>query len=241
MLKEKEESDDELIELIKQDSVSAKHKLLNRYKTLVRNLVRQFTDNAEEQQDLVHDIFVVVLDKIKSFEHRSSFKTWLYRVSLNKLLDYKKRNSRISYISLEDNISVHASASIYSTERIKHYYAGLLLCLDSEQYTSIAAADIFKMEHNEASRLLNTTPENFRKKLSRSRKDLRNWMENKCSLVKPGSECQCIKKAKHFVDEGWVDAATLTFKRERIKDVFQYIETIRNISDSPLMSSEKDQ
>jgi hypothetical protein len=59
--------------------------------------------------------------------------------------------------------------------------------------------------------ILDISPANFRKQLSRAKADLFQFMEHKCGLINPNNPCRCYKKTKGFIREGKVDALTQQF------------------------------
>jgi RNA polymerase sigma-70 factor (ECF subfamily) len=60
-----------------------------------------FTHSIEEAKDLSQDAFLRAYSRIHQFDGRSSFYTWFYRLVINLCLDYKRRNGRINWVSLE--------------------------------------------------------------------------------------------------------------------------------------------
>jgi hypothetical protein len=67
--------------------------------------------------------------------------------------------------------------------------------------------------------LLNIRAENFRQRLTRARRDLHSFMNDKCGLVNPANPCRCTKKTRGFMRAGYVDPANLLFARERVTRV----------------------
>jgi len=68
---------------------------------------------------------------------------------------------------------------------------------------------------------LEITPDNFRQRLARARRDLRNFMNDKCGLVNQANPCRCAKKTRGFIQAGYIDPENLLFARERIREVRQ--------------------
>src|SRR5690606_2791322 len=50
-----------------------------------------FVKNREEAQDLTHDIFVKLFLKIKTFNNKSKFSSWLYSFTYNHCINYLQR------------------------------------------------------------------------------------------------------------------------------------------------------
>jgi hypothetical protein len=82
--------------------------------------------------------------------------------------------------------------------------------------------------------VLDITPENFQR-LARARRDLRNFMNDKCGLLNLANPCRCAKKTRGFIQAGHVDPENLLFVRERICKVREAApktyQTIKTLDD----------
>ncbi|NOT36610.1 MAG: RNA polymerase sigma factor [Saprospiraceae bacterium] len=69
---------------------------------LVYNLALHYSQNVEDAQEITQDVFVAAYQNLDSFRNDSAISTWLYRITINKSLDYlksKKRKKRFAFIS----------------------------------------------------------------------------------------------------------------------------------------------
>lgn len=72
------------------------------HKKMVYNLALQYVQNSEDAQEIAQDVFVAVHQMLDSFRGESSKSTWIYRITINKSLDYlkaKKRKKRFAFIT----------------------------------------------------------------------------------------------------------------------------------------------
>ena len=76
--------------------------LVERYQDRVFSLVRHYTRSAVEIEDIAQDTFLKVFRKLESFQHQSSFSTWLYRIAVNTSLDFLKKAGRSPVQVVED-------------------------------------------------------------------------------------------------------------------------------------------
>jgi RNA polymerase sigma-70 factor (ECF subfamily) len=76
-------SDLELIADFKAGNQQSFEELINRYSNKVFSLATRLTRNTEDAEEVLQDVFVTVHRKIGSFEGKSSFSSWLYRVTVN--------------------------------------------------------------------------------------------------------------------------------------------------------------
>jgi RNA polymerase sigma-70 factor (ECF subfamily) len=59
------------------------------------------TSNREDAEDLTQEIFVKAFKALPRFKGKSSFYTWLYRIAINKTINYRKKRNRNRPISLD--------------------------------------------------------------------------------------------------------------------------------------------
>lgn len=81
----------ELIQKAKDGDHQAFLALLEKYDRQIMSVVYRFTGNLYDREDLYQEIFLRCFQAIKSFRFRSAFSTWLYRVALNRTIDYMRR------------------------------------------------------------------------------------------------------------------------------------------------------
>jgi hypothetical protein len=109
-----------------------------------------------------------------------------------------------------------------------------LLCLNREQRLVYILGEIFEVDSKTSAELLNISPDNFRQQLTRARKDLYNFMNNKCGLVNSANPCRCPKKTKGFIKAGWVNEQDLQFNNYFTKRISEIAITKANQCDNVL-------
>ena len=64
--------------------------LYNQYKVLVYNVALHYVQSIEDAEEITQDVFVQVYQSIEKFQNKATFKTWIYRITINKSLDFIK-------------------------------------------------------------------------------------------------------------------------------------------------------
>ncbi len=64
------------------------------HKQLVFNLALQYVQQYEDAQEITQDVFVAVYQSYSSFKGTSKLSTWIYRITINKSLDFIKAQKR---------------------------------------------------------------------------------------------------------------------------------------------------
>ncbi|KAB1157705.1 RNA polymerase sigma factor [Flavobacterium luteum] len=69
--------------------------LYEQYKVLVYNVSLNYLQNIEDAEEITQDVFIQLYESLDRFNEKSSIKTWIYRITINKCLDYiKHKNSQ---------------------------------------------------------------------------------------------------------------------------------------------------
>lgn len=90
-----EPSDAELVEAYtRTGELSHFDNLLQRHIQKVRSMIYAMVLNDADADELTQDVFMRVIAGIKSFEGRSAFSTWLYRIAMNTTHTFLKRKIR---------------------------------------------------------------------------------------------------------------------------------------------------
>ena len=234
----KQYSDFEDIKLVRLGIKGDKNALQNlivRHQLFVYNLALKMTNSTQDAEDLTQEAFIKAITGLSKFQGKSNFRTWLYRITVNHFLNTKKQKSDYSVVSFEsyfNSIDSMPSSELNEQEQSElketieelriSCTTGMLMCLSKEQRMVYVLGELFDIDHNMGSEILEISPGNFRVKLMRARKDIYQWMNNKCGLVNKDNPCRCSKKTKGYVKAGKVDPNNLQFNtryQSKIKDL----------------------
>ena len=215
--------------------------LVHRHQAWIYNIAVRMLHHPQDAEDATQEILIKVLTRLASFDGRSSFSTWLYRIVVNHVLNMER--GRVEHASLDfafygaaldntpelelaDPKSTSPDTDLLVTEAMISCTSGMLLCLDREQRLTFILGAIFGVSDTVAAELLEITPDNFRQRLTRARRDLRNFMNDKCGLVNHANPCRCAKKTRGFIQAGHVDPENLLFVRERVCEVREAVPKV---------------
>jgi RNA polymerase sigma-70 factor, ECF subfamily len=99
----KNDPDSRLVQKAKAGNSLAFGKLVEKYQDQILNLIFDFTGDYNQAKDIAQEVFLKVFVKISSFEGRSKFSTWLYRVAVNTSLDEQKKARKKSFRFFSDS------------------------------------------------------------------------------------------------------------------------------------------
>jgi RNA polymerase sigma-70 factor (ECF subfamily) len=92
----------DLVKRARQGELSAYDELVRRYQERIYATVYHMTSNHEDANDLAQDAFIKAYHALKSFKGGSSFYTWVYRIAVNKTINFLKQRKNRAQMSLDD-------------------------------------------------------------------------------------------------------------------------------------------
>ncbi len=84
----------ELIERARKGDTKAFGALVERYQRRVVGVALAVVHNQEDALELAQETFIRAYENLAGFESRSSFSTWLYRITANLAIDFRRRETR---------------------------------------------------------------------------------------------------------------------------------------------------
>jgi RNA polymerase sigma factor (sigma-70 family) len=228
----------------------ALEELIRHHQGWIYNIALRMVFYPQDAEDATQEILLKAVTSLSSFEGRSSFRTWLYRIVVNHVLNMKRGRAEQAVISFSaygqaiadtpdldppDPGIASPEVRLLVDEAMIACTSGMLLCLDREQRLTYILGQIFGVTDTVAAEVLEISSESFRQRLARARRDLRNFMNDKCGLVNKSNPCRCARKTRGFIAAGHVDPDNLLFARDRVAEVREEVtkayETIKSLDD----------
>ncbi len=203
--------------------------LIRRHQPWVLHIAQRMLWNRADAEDATQEIFVKAITRLGGFEQRSSFRTWLYRIAGNHLLDCCRSGKTFAGVAkalaqtpdaeLPDPNSHRLETALLVEEAKIACTTGILLCLEPRQRLAFVLGEILGVKDHVGSEILETTPANFRQILSRARRDLYGFLNQQCGLVNHANACRCEKKTRGFIEKGIVNPEQPQFITERLVEI----------------------
>ncbi len=96
------ETDEQLIKRIVNGDSEQFREIVSRYQTRVYAMAYKVSRHEKDAEDISQDIFLQIYRSLHNYKHHSTFATWVYRIAMNKALDYK-RKAALPTTELVDN------------------------------------------------------------------------------------------------------------------------------------------
>jgi RNA polymerase sigma factor (sigma-70 family) len=244
---EDDSEDSVLVELVISGDRAALEKLILRHQAWVYNIAVRMVFRPQDAEEVTQEVLVKIITKLSTFKGECAFRTWLYRIAANHVLNMKRRwaetrtTTFADYgtaidatpdLDLPDPKNVPVEVPLLVEEAKNGCTMGMLLCLDRKQRLTFTLGAIFGVSDAVGAEVLEMTADNFRQSLARARRDLHRFMNHQCGLVNKNNPCRCPKKTRGFIEVGHVDPHNLMFvpqHLERVREVAP--ETVREIED----------
>src|SRR5256885_2659992 len=91
-----------LVQRSQKGDMTAYDELVRRYQERIYATIYHMTANHEDANDLAQETFIKAYQALKSFKGDSSFFTWIYRIAVNKTINFLKQRKNKTHMSLND-------------------------------------------------------------------------------------------------------------------------------------------
>ena len=220
-------TDNELHTLIDQATAGDKQALetlLGGVQDLVFNLSLRMMGTFPDAEDASQDILLKVMTHLSSFKKESSFSTWVFAIAVNHLKNYKKHmfakypltfdyyGDDILHANLEDvpDLTQDVEKAVLAEELKLSCTNVMLQCLDTESRCIFILGTMFQVDSRIAGDILGLTPEVYRKRLSRVRKKMADFLREYCGEY-GGGTCHCESRVNYAIQNHRIHPSSLDF------------------------------
>jgi RNA polymerase sigma factor (sigma-70 family) len=193
--------------------------LIMRYQDYIYNISLRLFLNPDDALDATQEVLIKVVTHLKTFNGKSKFSTWLYRIAVNHFLNspmkkmetiFNNRFTTEALVELYPESEESYPQDLLEEVRVACSTA-MLMCLSRDQRLIYIMGEILGADHSLGAELFETTPANYRIKLHRAKTDLLNFVSGRCGLVNPKNSCRCNKKTKWMIEKGYVNKEKFVF------------------------------
>ncbi|MDC7224911.1 MAG: sigma-70 family RNA polymerase sigma factor [Spirochaetales bacterium] len=206
--------------------------------TMIYNLSLNMLHNGEEAEEAAQQIMLKIVEAYPRFQQRSKVETWAYRIARNYLIDCGQREFRrpLSFEMFEEDLRdftpyrgelglSRTEEKIYAEQVKVGCTLAMLQCLDRESRFLYIVGSIFQIPGKEAAEICGMGHENYRKKLSRTKEKVRNFLNKSCGLVNENAPCRCRRRLLIAKERGRINLEKQLYQTENRK-IRQYLEEL---------------
>jgi RNA polymerase sigma-70 factor, ECF subfamily len=194
-----------LVDAAKAGDVRAFDELVRRYRPRIYALALHLTGRPSDADDITQDAFIKAYSRLSSFEGRSEFFTWLYRIALRRALNAKRDRGRRPSVGLDDPrvtaaLAVDAEGDPRRALELQEGYAHLLGAFDRLSpvlRTTVVLTTLQGLSYKEAAVVLEATEGTIAWRVHEARKQLRQAID---SLQKEPTPMGLFERARRLRD-----------------------------------------
>ena len=167
------------------------NQLYEEHRNLVFNLALQYVLRVEDAEEITQDVFVAVYQSLPSFRFDAKMSTWIYRITINKSLDFIKAQKRkkrfgIFYDLFTDNSPNemrgmsnmnHPGVDLEQKEKFQQVYSAIQQ-LPDRQRTVLILNKFEQMSYQHIAEILEISAKAVDSLLQRAKQNLENILKN---------------------------------------------------------------
>jgi RNA polymerase sigma-70 factor (ECF subfamily) len=171
---------------------------VRRYRPRILALALHLCGTESEAEDIAQEVFFKAYRKLASFEGRSEFFTWVYRMAVNRSLNARRDRSRRRETTMDDPrvdiaVAVDAAGDPARAAELRQVYSLLIGALDRlppEMRTSVVLVVLQGLSQAEAAVVQACSPGTVAWRIHEARQRLRTAVERQPALrpVAPSGE-----------------------------------------------------
>ncbi|HEY5298170.1 MAG TPA: sigma-70 family RNA polymerase sigma factor [Verrucomicrobiae bacterium] len=179
----------ELVRRARRGDLPAYDELVKRYQERIYATIYHMTSNHDDANDLAQDAFIKAFQALKSFKGGSSFYTWLYRIAVNKTINFLKQRKNRVHMSLNDldfNTENNPDLVALISDKNPRREAGLselqeklnaaLLRLSEPHRLVVVLHDVQGQSHEEIAKVMDCNIGTVRSRLFYARQQLQSYL-----------------------------------------------------------------
>ncbi len=216
---------------------------------IVFNLSLRMLGTFADAEDATQDILLKMITHLSSFRGDSSFTTWVFSIAANHLINYKKHMFAHYPLSFEyygddiengkiqdvPDLTQNVEKDILAEELKMSCTNVMLQCLDTESRCIFILGTMFKVDSRIAGDILEMTPQAYRKRLSRVREKMADFLNSYCGEY-GGGKCRCKDRVNYAIKNHRINPLQLDYTKaaeiseSTLLDVKNAMEDIDNLS-----------
>jgi RNA polymerase sigma factor (sigma-70 family) len=178
-----------LVQRVRKGDLEAYDELVRRYQERIYATIYHMTSNHEDANDLAQESFIKAFQALKTFKGGSSFYTWLYRIAVNKTINFLKQRKNRIHLSLNDldfNAEHDPDLVALISDKTPRRDANLtelqeklntaLMKLSEPHRLVVILHDVQGLSHDEIAKVMDCNIGTVRSRLFYARQQLQAWL-----------------------------------------------------------------
>jgi RNA polymerase sigma-70 factor (ECF subfamily) len=181
----------ELVNKARHGDLESYDELVKRYQERIYATIYHMTSNHEDANDLAQEAFIKAFHALKSFKGGSSFYTWVYRIAVNKTINFLKQRKNKAQMSLDDLdfnaehdpdlvalISDKTPRREVNLAELQEKLNGAMQKLSEPHRLVVTLHDVQGLSHEEIAKIMNCNIGTVRSRLFYARQQLQAYLSD---------------------------------------------------------------
>ena len=158
-----------------------------------------------DAEDATQEALIRIVTRLAQFRGEAAFHTWAYRIAVHRIIDFREQRAaaarttdREFAASLADGLELAAPErpedAVLAQELKLACGRAMLHCLDGDHRIAFVLVEVIGFDSAEAAAILELPAATFRKRLSRARERLAEFLGAHCGVFDPNNACRCHRR-----------------------------------------------
>lgn len=156
---------------------AAFEKLIRNYQRMIHSVAFRMTSSMSDAEDLAQETFIQAFQRIGDFRGDAAFSSWLYRIAMNKCLNWRKREARRDRLHQEWGTS--AEHGVAPADAPSAEVQAALMKLHPKQRAAVVLTICEGQSHGEAAQALGCSETTVSWRVFAAKRKLRRWLAAK--------------------------------------------------------------
>lgn len=234
---------------------SSLDKQFNNLRGELASYIFRLVTNRELTEDVVHDTYIKVVDRIDTFKGNSSFKTWVFSIATNISKNILIKKNRWVVNAQDYGAMLHIKSKehwdffqqVFSStpeqeyevkEHLEYCFNCINKTLEIEQQVCLLLKEVYDFKVREIMQITELSEGKVKHAIANARKNLTNIFDKRCAFVNKNGVChQCTELTGMLnpAQDAYINANKLnlvkkrdTENKERLLDI--RLELVRSIN-----------
>jgi RNA polymerase sigma-70 factor (ECF subfamily) len=170
------DADAELAAAIAAGDADAFERFVRKYERPVLSTIYRYVGDRAAAEDVAQDVFLQVWRRAESFQRKSSFSSWLYRVVVNRCLNFRQKRARTKNVPLDESLVADGPGpdERLDGERKAAAVRAAVAELPGRQRMALILSTFEGRRYREIAEIMNTSTSSVESLLFRARQNLKS-------------------------------------------------------------------
>lgn len=203
--------------------------IIHNYGRMVSSICRRMIQDETVAEDAAQEVWLAVMKGLPTFRGQSKLSTWIYTITARVVVNFARKERQYSTRFLREYFHGETRSlpqesgfdkGLWVKEMCDKCLTGMLHCLDNDSRLAYIFRDMAQLPYDQIAQILNKDEQTVRQTISRSRRKLRNFLQDECALFNPHGSCRCRMKR-------WVQEVKLPQEYQKLRQTVHTVSILR--------------